>query len=106
MGQVAVVELLQVFSHDESGLHQQATHPNGISLYFIGLFDHLGDPHLDANVVDLVAVVGEDDVHQVLPDVMHVPLDGGQHDATLAAIALHLLHMWLQVGHGLFHGLR
>ena len=40
---------------------------------------------LDAEVVHLVAVVGEDDVDEVLADVVDVALDGGQHDAALAA---------------------
>ena len=43
-------------------------------------------PHLDAEVDDLVAVVGQDDVDQVLPDVVDVALDGGQHDGPLAAL--------------------
>ena len=64
----------------------------------VGLLDHLGDGHLDAEVVHLVAVVGEDDVDEVLADVVHVALDGGQHDAALAAVAVDLLHVRLEVG--------
>ena len=44
------------------------------------------DRLLDAEVDDLVAVVGQDDVDQVLADVVHVALHGGQHDAALAAV--------------------
>ena len=40
--------------------------------------------HLDAEVVDLVAVVREDDVDEVLADVVDVALHRGEHDAALA----------------------
>ena len=52
------------------------------------LLDHLGDRHLDAEVVHLVAVVGEDDVDEVLADVVDVALDGGEHDPALRRLAL------------------
>ena len=45
----------------------------------------VGDRHLDADVVHLVAVVREDDVDEVLADVVDVALHGGEHDAALAA---------------------
>ena len=46
--------------------------------------DDVVDRLLDAEVVDRVAVVGEDDVDEVLADVVDVALDGGQHDRALA----------------------
>ena len=66
-------------------LHEQAAHADGVGLDLEGLLDHLGDRDLDAEVVHLVAVVGEDDVDQVLADVVDVALHGGEHDAALAA---------------------
>jgi hypothetical protein len=42
------------------------------------------DRHLDAEVDDAVAIVGENDVNEVLSDVMHVPLDRGEHDGAFA----------------------
>ena len=66
--------------------------------------DHLVDADLDAEVDHLVAVVGQDDVDQVLPDVVHVALDGGQHDGALAAL-VRLLHVRLQEGDRGLHGL-
>jgi len=62
------------------------------------------DRLLDADVDDLVAVVGQDDVNEVLADVVHVALDRGQHDAALAA-GVGLLHVWFEVGHGRLHDL-
>ncbi len=58
---------------------------------------------LDAEVHYLIAVVAENDVHQVLADVVHVALDGGENHGSLLR-ALNLLHLGLQVGDcGLHH---
>ena len=59
----------------------------------------------DAEVDHLVAVVGEDDVHQVFADVMHVTLHGGDQEFGLGvALPLHLVHQRLQLGDGRLHG--
>jgi hypothetical protein len=55
--------------------------------------------------VHLVAVVGEDDVDQVLADVVHVALDGRQHDDALRRLALDPLHVWLEIRHRGLHAL-
>ena len=52
----------------------------------LGGVDDRGDRLLDADVDHVVAVVGQDDVDQVLADVVHVALDRGQHDRALAAV--------------------
>ena len=52
----------------------------------IGGLDDRRDRLLDAEVDDVVAVVGQDDVDQVLADVVHVALDRGQHDRALALV--------------------
>ena len=104
VGQAPAVQFLKVVAHDQRGLHQQAAHPDGVGLHLGGGTDHLLDAHLDADVVDLVAVVGEDDVHQVLADVVHVAFDRGQHDPALAAV-VGALHVGFEVGHGHLHGL-
>ena len=36
----------------------------------------------NAKVYHPIAVVGQDDLHQVFPDIMHIALDGGQDDCT------------------------
>ena len=64
------------------------------------------DGLLDAEVDDRVAVVGQDDVDEVLADVVHVALDGRQHDLALAGGALDLLHVRLEVGDRRLHDLR
>ena len=61
------------------------------------------DRLLDAEVDDGVAVVGQDDVDEVLADVVHVALDGGEHDRALALL-VGLLHVRLEPGdRGLHH---
>ncbi len=78
--------------------------PMASASHLPGRVEHVGEGHLDAEVADLVAVVGEDDVDQVLADVVHVALDGGEHDAALAA-GVGLLHVRLEVGDRGLHGL-
>ena len=58
---------------------------------------------LDADVYDLIAVIGEDDIHQVLADVVHVAANCGQHDCALASLIC-LLHVWFEKSYrGLHH---
>ena len=54
---------------------------------------------------DLVAVVGEDDVDEVLADVVHVALHRADHDAALPA-GIGLLHVRLEERDGRLHRLR
>ena len=105
LGQAAGVQLLEVLAHDQRALHEQAAHADGVGLHLDGLVDHLADVHLDAEVVHLVAVVGEDDVDEVLADVVDVALHRGQHDAALGGLALDLVHHRLEVGDGRLHRL-
>ena len=49
-----------------------------------GVEDPVGRNH-DAEIDDLVVVAAEDDADDVLADVVHVTLDGGQHDFALRA---------------------
>jgi hypothetical protein len=97
------LRFLEVLLHDDRALDQQAAHADGIRGVRIGRLDDGADRLLDPDVGNLVAVVGQDDVHQVLADVVDVPLDGGQHDGALASLVC-LLHVGLEVGHrGLHH---
>ena len=78
--------------------------PMASALNSLGRLDELGDRHLDPEVVHLVAVVGQDDVDEVLADVVDVALDGAEHDPALAA-GVGLLHVRLEVGHRRLHRL-
>src|SRR5205807_1547345 len=65
------------------GLDQQPREPDQVrAVLAVGLDEVLGR-HLDAQVDDAEAVVAEDDLDQVLADVVHVALDGGEHDRPL-----------------------
>ena len=87
----------------DGGLHQQPGHADHIGLLLLGRVEDDRHRLLDAEVDHLVAVVGQDDVDEVLADVVHVALDRGQHDAALD-LALDAVHVRLQVGHrGLHH---
>ena len=66
--------------------------------------EQLGHRHLDPEVVDLVAVVGEDDVDEVLADVVDVALHGPEDDPAPAA-RLGPLHVRLEMGDGGLHRL-
>ena len=65
---------------------------------------HVRQRHLDAEVDHAIAVVGQDDVDQVLADVVHVALHRGEHDGAFF-LALDPLHQRLEIGDGGFHRL-
>ena len=77
-------------------LHQQAGEPDGVGLVLAVGLDQRLRRHLDAQVDHLVAVVGEDDLDQVLADVVDVALHRGQHDLA-ARGGVGLLHELLEV---------
>ena len=91
------IEGSQVVLHEGGGFHQQATHGDAIGVVLaLGLDDRF-HRLLDAEVDHLVAIVGEDDVDQVLADVVNVALDRGDQElrlgGPLAAFApLELVH--------------
>ena len=68
-----------------------------------GFDEGLGDD-LDPEVDDLEAVVGENDLDQVLADVMDVTLDGRQHDLAAGGGGV-CVHEPLEVGDRRFHRL-
>ncbi|HYG82989.1 MAG TPA: methionine synthase, partial [Pyrinomonadaceae bacterium] len=102
----ALVHQLKVLAHDERGLDEQARHADGVGLVlFIGGEDVLYRL-LDAEVDNAVAVVRQDDVNEVLADVVHVALDGGEHHRPLRGRAAHLLHERFEEAHRRLHHLR
>ena len=60
--------------------------------------------HLDAQIDHAIAVIGQDDIHQILANIMHITLHRAQHDGALF-LAGNLLHVRFQIGHGGFHRL-
>ncbi|CAM5624457.1 hypothetical protein SAURM35S_07320 [Streptomyces aurantiogriseus] len=103
-GEAPGVELLQVLLHDHRGLDQEPGHADDVGAVLLGRLQDRGDRLLDAEVDDVVAVVGQDDVDEVLADVVDVAADGGQHDRALA-LRVRLLHVRFEVGDGGLHDL-
>ena len=101
-----IVEGLEVVLHESRGFHQQTAHGDAIGLMLtLGLNDRV-TALLDAEVDHLKAVVGEDDVHQVLADVVDITLHRGDQELALArALTLAFFHVRLEVSHGGFHRL-
>ena len=65
-------------------LHQQAREADDVGpVLFANRLDQGLGRHLDTEVDDLEAVVGQDDVDQVLADVVDVALDRGQDHLAL-----------------------
>ena len=100
----AGVHLLEVLLHDHGALDQQPGHADRVGVVLLGGLDDRGDRLLDADVDHGVAVVGQDDVDEVLADVVDVALDGREHDRALAG-AVGLLHVRFEVGDGGLHHL-
>ena len=79
---------LEVLAHHHGGLHQQTRHADRVRMMILRRRQHIVQRHLDAEIDHPVAVVGQDDVDQVLADVVHVALHRGEHDGALL-LSLH-----------------
>src|ERR1700730_14448442 len=100
----ALVHQFEVVFHDEGGLNQQTAHADGISAVLLVSAEDVVDRLFDTEVHDLVAVVGQDNVHEVLADVVHIAFYGGQHHRAFGGRASFLFHERLEETHGGFHG--
>ncbi|RIH75840.1 hypothetical protein Mhypo_02754 [Meiothermus hypogaeus] len=100
---VACCHVLQVFLHHHGALDQQAAHAYRVGPVLFYRCQNLLDGLLDAQIDHLVAVVGEDDVHQVLANVVHVALNRSEYHGALVD-TLELFHFGLEVAHGGLHG--
>ncbi len=68
---------------------------------FVG-FDQLFGRNLDAEIDYTIAVVGQNNIDQVLADIVNVALDCREHDRALAE-AIGLLHVRFEMGNGGLH---
>ena len=100
------VDLLQILDdvlHLEGGFDEEAGKADSVSVVLVSGLDDGGGGLLDAEVDDLVAVVGEDDVDKIFTNVVHVAFDGGEDNGSLL-VALGLLHLGLKVSDSGLHG--
>ena len=93
---------LEVFAHHDGGFDQQSGHADRVGSVVLHGLQHLRDRDLDAEVDDPVAVVGQDDIDEVLADVVHVAFHRGEDDGAFF-LALDPFHHRFEVGDGAFH---
>ena len=98
------MQLVDNQRHLLAGGDQQRAQADGVRVDLHRLGDDRLGGHLLAQVDYLVAVVGEDGLHQVLADVVHVAIHGGEHQCALGDPGF-LLQVVLQVRHGFLHHL-
>ena len=90
----------------------QAGEPDDVGLLGPGGLQDLRRRHHHAEIDDLVIVALEHDADDALADVVHVALDGRQHDLAVRALprgaflALLLVHVGQQIGDRLLHDAR
>jgi hypothetical protein len=90
----------------------QAGKPDDVGLLGLGGLQNLRGRHHDAEIDDLVVVALEHDPDDALADVVHVALDGRQHDLAVRALPggallpFFLVHVGQQVGDRLLHHAR
>ena len=104
--EVASLHLTRHMDHLVKRRRDEAGQPDDVGvLGNRGIQDPVGGDH-DAQVDDLVPVAAQHHAHDVLADVMHVALDGGDHHLSLrrgaGALAI-LLHIRLQDRDRAFH---
>ena len=100
--ELLALQILNDVLHLQRGLDQQAAEADGIGLVLLGGFDDDVGGLLDPQVDYLVSVVGKNDIHQVLADIVDIALDRGQNDGALLRACL-LLHLGLEIGDRLLH---
>src|SRR5687767_12058804 len=79
----ALIHQLEVISHYQRRLHEQAAHPDRICFRIFPCTKDVIDRLLDAEVDDLVAVVRKDDIDEVLADVVYVTLHSREYKCAL-----------------------
>ena len=100
--QLALIHDLQVFLHDKRRLDEQAAHTDRVRLLLSSGVEHRFNGASDAEIDHLVAVVREDDINEVLPDVVDISFDRRDHHRPLVRVSI-LFHERLQHGDRRFH---
>ena len=100
-----LAQVLACHDHLLRTLHQQPRQPDHVRLVCVKRLDQLLRRHLDPQVHHVIPVVRQDDLHQVLPDIVDIPLHRRQqHLAPRRHVRF--LHVRLQMRHRRLHRLR
>ena len=96
------LEVLDHILHFQRRLHQEPAQADGIRFVLLRGFDDDVRRLLDPEIDHVEAVVGENDVDQVLADVVDVTFDRREHDRSFLRAGL-LFHLRFEIGHGRLH---
>src|SRR5262249_18627073 len=102
-GNPPLVHQLEVLSHDERRLNQQSAHADSVGAMLFKRLENVVNRLLDAKINDLVAVVGQDDIDQILTDVVYVALDRSQNHSAFGGCAALLFNEGLEEAHRGLH---
>ena len=69
---------------------------------FRGRLDDVVARLLDPQIDHMKTIVGENDVHEVLPNIVHIAFHRRQHKSSLLRSSL-LFHLGFKIGHRLLH---
>ena len=97
-------ELLQILFHHHGRLHQKSGESDRVRPVFLNRLQNALHRLLDPEVKDTVAVVGENDIDQILADVVHIAAHGSQHHRPFLR-SFAALHELLQITHRGLHRL-
>ena len=100
--QALPLQILDHIFHFQRGLHQQPAQSDGIGFVLHRRFDDRIRRLLDPEVHYSVAIVGQNDVHQIFANIMNITLHRGYHDSSFLRSSL-LLHLGLEISHSLLH---
>src|SRR5947209_7564679 len=96
--------LFQILAHDDGRFDEEARHADRMRLVLDGGVEDLADRLLDAEIDDAIAVIGQDNVDQILADVVHITPYRRQDDNALF-LALDPLHERFEIAYRRLHRL-
>src|SRR5437763_8539605 len=103
-GEALPAHLLEVLAHYDRRFDEQPRHADGVRLVGDGGFEDRGYRLLDPEIDDPIAVVGQDDVDEVLADVVDIAAHRRQDDRAFF-LALDPLHVRFEIADRRLHRL-
>ncbi|OQA52097.1 MAG: hypothetical protein BWY44_00763 [Candidatus Omnitrophica bacterium ADurb.Bin292] len=87
------------------GFYEQTRKSDSVRLVFLSRLQNSVDRLLNSKIDNLVSVIGKDDVDEVFPDVMNIPLDRREHNLPPLG-TLFFFHEPLEIGYRPLHNFR